>query len=51
MFLGEWRYVRGEREALESAFTRRACLALYARFVPQKIAAIMQTANKGGTVK
>ena len=50
-FLGEWRYARGEREARESAFTSRADLALHPRFVPKKIAAILQAANKGVVVK
>ena len=46
-FLGEWRYARGERGARESgAFTSRAFLALHPRFVPKKIAAILQAAKK-----
>ena len=49
--VAEWRYARGEREARESAFTSRACLALHSRFVPKKIAAILQAANKGVVVK
>ena len=35
----------------ENTFTRRVCLALHARFVAKKIAAILQGANKGGAVK
>ena len=35
----------------ENAFTRRVCLALHARFVAKKIAAILQGANKGVAVK
>ena len=50
-FSGELRYAQGERGSRDSAFTSRACLALHPRFVPNKIAAILQAENKGVVVK